>query len=388
MRLAGMMSGTSLDGIDVAIIDLERDLERPTIRLVAFETVAFEPQLRAAIINALPPRSGSVRDVCVLNVLIGEAFATALLDVARRSHIDMETIDGIGSHGHTLRHIPVDDGAKPFAPSTLQIGDPAVIAACTGVTCVGDFRVADIAAGGQGAPLASYVDYLLLRSASEFRVALNVGGIANLTLLPRGCGASEVVAFDSGPGNVLIDACARFATDGKLERDEDGRLARQGKVDEQLLRALLDHPFYRIKPPKTAGREQFGEQYAAAIWQQGRDAGLTANDALATVTALTARTLAAAVPGTCDRVIVSGGGAHNPVLMDSLRRLQPTISPSDEFGLPVDGKEAIVFAVLAFEALAGQPNNLPSATGAAQQVVMGKIAPGKNFTSVMSASLG
>ena len=391
MRVAGLMSGTSLDGIDVAIVDIERRAGRLATHVVAFETIAYERNVRDALGAALPPNPGTVRDACVLNALIGGAFAHALLRVLDRADIPSTALELIGSHGQTLYHLPTDDGRSPFARSTLQLGDASVIAQRSGVTCVGDFRTADVAAGGQGAPLVSYVDLLLLSDATEHRVAVNIGGIANVTILPAHCHPADVRAFDTGPGNMLIDACARIAGDGKLVRDDEGRLAAAGEVDVRLLDELLGHPYFSRRGPKTTGREEFGERFASHVWDRGRQLGTEAADIVATVTELTGRTIAAAVPADCDRIIASGGGTHNPSLMAAIARNlsrdrqvgSPRVSLSDDYGLPADAKEAIAFAVLAYETIHARPNNSPPATGAARAVVLGKIAPGENFRRLM-----
>jgi len=389
MRIAGLMSGTSLDGIDVAIVDVDDGLAAPGLTCAAFATVPYAGEMRSALSGALPPNAGSVRDVCVLNAMLGEVFAAALVDVAQRFDIALSSIELIGSHGHTLYHLPREDGRAPFAASTLQIGEAAIVAERTGITCVSDFRPADIAAGGQGAPLVSFVDFMLLRSEREHRVALNLGGIANVTILPRDGHAADATAYDVGPGTMLIDACAGLATDGALSCDDDGRLAQQGRVRAELLTALLGHPYYRLPPPKTAGREQFGLHEAREIWERARALGCAPADVVATVTELTARTVAEAIPHETDRVIVSGGGVRNPALMamlnqellersalaDRPHRCAPCVSTSDDFGMPADAKEAIAFALLARETVAGRPNTLPGSTGARHAAILGKITP-------------
>lgn len=398
------MSGTSADGIDVAICDLApgggRALARPSEkaplqRVVACGTKPYPADLHSALFEALPPRPGTVRAVCALNAAIGEAFARAALEVATEAGVDMASVDLIGSHGQTLYHLMQPDGvqldaAAPVARSTLQVGDAATIAQRTGITCVADFRVADVAAGGQGAPLAAFVDWLLLRDEHEARATLNIGGIANATILPAGGDAAAVRAFDTGPGNMVIDACASFATGGRGSMDVDGALAAAGAPATTLLERLLAHPYFARRPPKTTGREEFGAAFAQAVWEDGLAAGLPVQDIVATVTALTARTMSAAIPADCRRVIISGGGVHNRTLMGMFARAlaergsrAPRIEDSSAHGLPVDAKEAIAFAVLAHEAIHGRFNNLPGCTGAGQPVVMGKIAPGRNFSVLM-----
>lgn len=385
MRAIGLMSGTSLDGIDVADVAIEdKPGDRKTaIRLLNFATVPFGSTLRAAIVDALPPNLGTCPGVCELNYAVGEAFADALLRSARNWGIDLSDVDVIGSHGHTLFH-------APQAGATLQVGESAVIAARTGVTCVADFRAGDIAAGGLGAPLVPFVDRLLFGSDSEFRVALNIGGIANVTLLPRGGAAEDVRAFDTGPGNMVVDECVRFATQGARAFDDDGRMAARGAADERLLNELLSHPFFAEPPPKTTGRESFGLDYARQVWESGLARGLDPDDIIATVTALTARTIAAAVPDGCELLIASGGGAHNGAMIGMLRAelarsgKATQLARSDAHGIPIDAKEAIAFAMLACEAIRGRTNHLRKCTGARHDAILGKVSPGRNFQSLMN----
>jgi anhydro-N-acetylmuramic acid kinase len=386
MRAVGLMSGTSLDGIDVADIEVDPkgDGLRAALRLLHFATVPFGAGLRTAIADSLPPNPGTTAGICELNYAIGEAFAEALLRSAKGWGIDLSHVDVIGSHGHTLYHAP-NGGA------TLQAGEAAVIAARTGVTCVADFRAADIAAGGQGAPLVPFVDRRLFGSDSEYRVALNIGGIANVTLLPCGAGLDDVRAFDTGPGNMIIDECVRLATQGASAYDDDGRMAARGTPDGGLLDELIAHPYFAKLPPKSTGRETFGSDYARRFWERGLARGLEADDIVATVTALTAKTIADAVPKECERVIASGGGTHNTVMIAMLRAQLAAqgktaqFALSDAHGIPVDAKEAIAFAMLACEAICGQTNHLRQCTGARHDAILGKVAPGRNFQRLMNA---
>lgn len=375
------MSGTSCDGIDAAIVDVSRPDQQLAVRLLAFETIEYPRMLRAALLGAMPPNPSSASEICGLNFRLGEAFAEAALLCAKRAGIDMSAVDLVGSHGHTAYHRPSAAGAAPR--STLQIGEGAVIAQRTGVPCVCDFRVGDVAAGGSGAPLVPYLDFALLANRLEPRAALNVGGIANVTLLPAACAAADVRAFDIGPGNMVIDECVRIATLGRCEYDKDGALAAQGRVSARLLFWLLSHPYYRRAPPKTTGREEFGADYAQEAWRRGLELDCAPNDVVATVTAATAQTIADALPEAYRRVITSGGGAHNVTLMDMLRTAFDTraagplrLDTSNALGIDVDAKEAIAFAVLAYDAVHGRPNNVPSCTGAAQPAVLGKLVLG------------
>jgi len=347
MRVAGLISGTSADGIDVAVVDIGDRIE-----VVAAKTVPYPPEVRRAILSVL-----DVATVSRLNFLLGELFAEALAHCG----VPLHTVELIGSHGQTIFHEgePVEFLGHKIA-STLQIGEASVIAARTGIETISDFRTADVAAGGKGAPLVPFLDYQLFRHTDISRIALNIGGIANITVIPAGAKPQDVVAFDTGPGNMLMDAVAP-------PFDRDGELARSGRVNQPLLERLLADPYYQRDPPKSCGREQYGADFVAAT---GID--------VATATELTARTIALAIaryPATRE-VIVSGGGAHNRFMMERLRALvTPRLMTSAEFGIDVDSKEAILFAVLAYESFHRRAGNVPSATGALRPSILGKISP-------------
>ncbi len=348
MRVAGLISGTSADGIDVAVVDIDDH----GIRVVASTTVPYPPGVRDVVLSVSTPA-----DVSRLNFLLGELFAEAV----QHAGVPLDTIELIGSHGQTIFHEgePVEFFGRRVA-STLQIGEPDVIAARTGIETIADFRTADIAQGGKGAPLVPFLDYRLFRHPDIARIALNIGGIANITVIPAGAKPEDVVAFDTGPGNMVIDALAP-------PFDRDGERARAGRVNEALLAKLLTDPYYDRQPPKSCGREQYGSEFV-------RDTGID----IATATELTARTIALAIaryPAT-QEVIASGGGVHNIYLMERLRALlAPRLTTSAEFGIDVDAKEAVLFALLAFETHQRRAGNLPSATGARKAVVLGKISP-------------
>lgn len=385
MRVIGLISGTSMDAIDAAVVELARDGEELQVQLRTFIALPYPSRTRAALDEVLNQACGAAA-LASLDVEVGEAFAAA-------AHLALEEsgagADLIGSHGQTLCHQPRPDAASGLHASTLQIGEPAVIAQRTGLTTVADFRVADVACGGQGAPLVSYVDYVLLRSPAESRAALNIGGIANLTLLPAGCDASQVIAFDTGPGNMLLDlAVAKLFPDGP-GYDRNGQIAARGTANDGLLAWLLADEFFARRPPKTAGREQFGPAFLTRVMEKARALGCAPEDIIATLTELTGRTIADALPPGYQRIIAAGGGVHNRAVMSVLQRSlsrhdpAPQLVSADEFGLPVDAKEAMAFAVLAYETLHGRPSSLPHATGAARAVVLGKIVPGANFSALM-----
>jgi anhydro-N-acetylmuramic acid kinase len=360
MRVAGLMSGTSLDGIDVAIVDIAGRGWNTRVKTVALGSTPYPRAVREALL-AVSNRQTHTAEISRLNFLVGELYAKAVLRAARGSRVEL-----IGCHGQTIYH---QSGAH-----TLQIGEGAVIAERTGVPVVCDFRPRDIAAGGCGAPLVPFVDYLLFRHRRRGRVALNIGGIANITVIPPGAPPEEVVAFDTGPGNMVIDALVSHATGGRRTFDRDGRIAARGRVNANLLAELLADRYYRRRPPKSAGREQFGREFVARLVATR----LPLPDLIATATALTAATIARACPraGNWD-LVVSGGGAHNRQLMGYLAAFLPafTVRTSAEFGIDIDAKEAIAFAVLAYQTWHGRASNLPSATGARRAVVLGKVVP-------------
>ncbi|MFA6111063.1 MAG: anhydro-N-acetylmuramic acid kinase, partial [Candidatus Latescibacterota bacterium] len=362
--------GTSADGIDAVLVELRGSGSGIGYDVLAFETVPLPAEMRPRVLR-LCGAEALVEELCEVNFVLGELFARAALTVIEAAGMTTDQVDLVGSHGQTVRHLP---WGSP--PSTLQIGEPAIIAARTGIVTVADFRPADMAWQGQGAPLVPLVDRLLFSSAEIGRVILNIGGIANITVLPASASAEEVVAFDTGPGNMLIDgAVARF-TDGAERYDRDGIRAAQGQVDEDLLSWLLSHPYLDRRPPKSTGREEFGQEFLERVlvrWA-GRD-----EDLMATLTAFTARTVAESITAFADRGIhevwIAGGGVHNRQLMTLLRQALPGMAVESLAGLGVDpdAREALTFAVLANETLMDRPGNLPSATGARRPAVLGKI---------------
>jgi len=390
MRIIGLMSGTSADGIAACLADVREQKSRLRARCLEFITVPYPAPVRRRVLNAR-----TVEDVCRLNFELGELFAQAALKLCTRFRIDPRRVAAIGSHGQTLFHV-----ASGPHRSTLQIGEPCVIAERTGITTVADFRTRDIAAGGSGAPLVPIVDYLLLRSDAIDRVALNIGGIANITVLPARCSERDVVAFDIGPGNMVIDGLVELLTDGRRYFDRGGRTAARGAVSRRLLTLLHADPYYPAPPPKSTGREKFGLPFAQLVLDRGRRLKLSDEDILATATALTAHTIAEAINRQLHRrqrrkpceitvlpaevlssceIITAGGGIHNRTLMTMLQQLLPSarITTTESFGIPADAKEALAFAVLAWLTLHDRPGDLPGATGVRSPVVLGKIVPGR-----------
>jgi anhydro-N-acetylmuramic acid kinase len=377
MRVAGIMSGTSLDGIDVALVDIHTPRRR---EVRGFLTTPYPEPVRAALL-AMSNTTAHTADVARMHFLLPELYAGAVKRACRASGIKTESVHLVGCHGQTIFHqgepAPYLTRGRPIA-ATLQIGDGAVLAERLGTPVVSDFRPADIAAGGKGAPLVPWVDYLLFRDAKRGRIALNLGGIGNITAIPPSARPEDVRAFDTGPGNMVIDQLVAIHTGGRRRFDRGGRIAASGHVNRALLDDLLGDPFYRRKPPKTAGREQYGQEFIERL----RASGLPLADLIATATALTAASVAVAIhrfagfaPASSD-VIVSGGGAHNPRIMATLQALLPEVAvrPSSDFGIDVDAKEAIAFALLAYETWHRRPANLPSATGARHPAVLGKVS--------------
>ncbi|MCI0474609.1 MAG: anhydro-N-acetylmuramic acid kinase, partial [Anaerolineales bacterium] len=387
MIVVGMISGTSADGIDAVIAEITGAPPALQWRIVKHHHANFAPELRAEILACFRPEHGTVDRLCALNFHLGEAFARAALDAIAAAGLRTDQIDLIGSHGQTLWHIP--SGADA---STLQLGEAAVIAERTGVTTISNFRTRDMAAGGQGAPLVPYLDLLLFAHPTLTRAAQNIGGIGNVTYLPPLATRHSPFAFDTGPGNMLIDYAAQRATAGRnaLPFDRDGALAAQGRVDETLLRELMQEPYLCEQPPKTTGRELFGAQFGAPVWERAKTRGLRDNDIVATLTAFTAHSIAQAyrdfLPTRVDEVIVSGGGALNPTLMQMLRDLlaPARVIAIDELGVASEAKEALAFAILAYETWFHRAGNLPAATGARHPVVLGNITPGANQRSAIS----
>jgi anhydro-N-acetylmuramic acid kinase len=386
MRVLGTMSGTSADGIDVALVRISGAPPAIAAKFEGHHHVRFPPPVREAILRLANGATTTTAEISQLNFLLGEEFARAAIAACKKWRVPLRQISLIGSHGQTIFHQGVAAGfLSRRVASTLQIGEPSIIAERTGATTIGDFRPADMAAGGQGAPLVPFVDYLLYRDARIGRVALNVGGIANLTVIPAGARPGQLFAFDIGPGNMVIDAIVEIATRGRAHYDRDARLAIRGKLIPALLSTLLSEPYLRKRPPKTAGREQFGSAYAEKILAWGKRHHASTEDLVRTATVFTSLSIADALrrfvlPRTrVDELIVAGGGALNPLLMAQLAAGLPEIEivPASEFGVPAEAKEAFAFAVLAYEAYHGRANTLPSATGARHPAVMGKLVRGR-----------
>jgi anhydro-N-acetylmuramic acid kinase len=378
IRVIGLMSGTSADGVDAAVVDIRRG----KVQLLAFEVLPYRAALRREILSLCRPESARLEDICHYNFVLGEVFANAVVKLCSKSGIALNSIDLIGSHGQTIYHNPRGrQYGRATIRSTLQIGEPSVIAQRTGITTVADFRPRDMAAGGEGAPLVPYADYVLYAHNRLSRAVQNIGGIANVTFLPGGDKQDDLIAFDTGPGNMVIDGVVRLMSGGKQRYDRGGKLAARGTVGKTFLNELLRHPFLRRRPPKSTGREEFGAAFAERIYRRGGKKGLKDADIVATVTAFTAHSIARAyrrfLPAMPDEMILCGGGANNPTLVEMLHGELPEVKmlSTDDFGISVDAKEAVSFAILAWATIRGLTNNVPGATGARGAVVLGKIVP-------------
>ncbi|WP_430603500.1 anhydro-N-acetylmuramic acid kinase [Enterococcus sp. DIV0724b] len=367
----GLMSGTSLDGIDAALVDITGKNETTSVKLVKFLTVPFKGTTLQNIREALSLESSDVEKICSLNIELGECFAQAVLDVCNKAEISLNDLAFIGSHGQTLFHIPyARDG---FYASTLQIGASAVICERTKTTVVSNFRERDMAVGGQGAPIVPYSEYILYQKPETTRLLQNIGGIGNVTVIPKSGEIADMIAFDTGPGNVIMnELCLYFF---KQEYDKDGFYASQGTVDHQLLEELMAHPYIKKSPPKTTGREDFGKQFTSSLlekWSVGP------NDLIATATMFTAKSIAEAVkPFVIGKteLIIGGGGSYNQTLIAMIKAELPEVKVliQEEIGFSSEAKEAIAMAILANQTLQHCPGNVPSATGAKRSVPLGSI---------------
>jgi anhydro-N-acetylmuramic acid kinase len=380
MRVLGLISGTSADGIDVALARVSGAPPRLRTRLEKWTTILYPTAVRREILRVAEGGPASSGAISQLNFLVGEWFAEAALRACRRFRVRAAAVNLIGSHGQTIYHQgqPSRLLGKPIA-STLQIGEPAIIASRTGVPTVADFRPADMAAGGQGAPLVPFLDFLLYRDERRGRVALNIGGIANVTVIPAGAGPEDVMAFDTGPGNMVVDALVERITSGSQNYDRGAQLASRGRMIPRLAKRLLRDPYFRQPPPKSAGREQYGHVYAEKLLRLAR--GAAPEDVIATATLLTPLSILDVLhrfvfPRTrIDELVISGGGAHNPLMVAQLEAGlgRVRLRRAEEFGAPADAKEAFAFAVLAHETWHGRAANLPAATGANRSAILGKV---------------
>ena len=379
--VAGLMSGTSLDGVDAALARLTGSGKDQEIELLDFVSIPYQDSLRALLLKNSQPASSSVLEIAQLNVRLAHVYAEAIASLLTQAHLETSELDAVGCHGQTIYHVPdAELCAGQLTRSTLQIGDPSTLANLLSTTVVGDFRLADMALGGQGAPLVPYFDYVYFSHPHENRVLLNIGGIGNLSVLPAGGVSDKVMAFDTGPGNMISDAVVQHFWDQPY--DEGGELASRGSVHAELLHFLLDDPYYDRVPPKSTGREFYNQEFVDRLLEKASSLQVARpEDIVATVAMFTVKTIARAYkdfvePNTdVQRIIASGGGVHNAFIMKELQASLPAVKVESmqDFGLNPDAKEALCFAVLAHETLNGVASNVPSATGAARPAILGKI---------------
>ena len=385
--VVGLMTGTSGDAVDAALVRFTGLGLASTHALVGYRESPLEDPLRREILDVAAAETLAPERLMRLDAALGERYAAAVLELMAGAGVDLSRVDAIGCHGQTVRHLPRAESpqASNAGALTLQIGSAAILAERTGVTVVSGFRSRDTAAGGEGAPLVPLVDWWLFRSPQEPRALLNLGGIANLTYLPRAGSLADLLAFDTGPCNAVLDALAARLSGGRERRDEDGARAARGRVCEPLLHALSDDPFFARTPPRSTGRERYGAGYALALAERGQALGASDDDLMATAVELVAAAVADAVTrflaprGGVEAVYASGGGVRNPSLMAALaRRLAPArLASAEALGVPPDAKEALAFAFLAHQTLCGAAGNVPAATGATHAVPLGHITPGR-----------
>lgn len=374
----GLMSGTSVDGIDVALIRVTGNGTNTKFEQLDFETYPFPDGMKEFVLKNSIKDTSNVEDICRLNMLYPQLYAEAIFKLCRKAKVDISDIDLIGNHGQTIHHLP-----KPYemfghtVTSTLQISDNSSLAKLTGVVTVGNFRNADMAVGGQGAPLVPYFDYIIFSSKEKSRGLLNIGGISNMTVLPKNCTVRDVLAFDCGPGNMIIDGLMKKFYG--MPYDKDGEIAGNGSIDGRLFDFLKSHEYYALKPPKSTGREIFGEKYIEQILKLSGD--IPREDIIRTVTEITAYAVYynydkfMKFETEIEELLVSGGGAHNKFMMSLLQKYfgKAKVMKIEEYGYSSDAKEAICFAILANETISGNPANVPRTTGAKAPVILGDI---------------
>lgn len=377
--IVGLMSGTSADGVDVAVVKVYNSGTKTKVETLGWKTFAFDEGLKKMILRNSQPETSKVDEICRLNFLLAQIYVDSIFKTLDELGIKPSEVDLIGSHGQTIQHLPNEVEIFGYkVKATLQVGDPGVIAKLSGIPTVGNFRVGDVALGGEGAPLVPYFDYLIFRSNKLNRLVLNIGGIANFTILKKNCDVEDVFAFDTGPGNMVVDSLMKLFFD--REFDENGEIAQKGKVSDDLLQKMAQHPFINKKPPKSTGREEFGSNFVNQILKWSEELSLNPEDIIATATEFTVYAIYKNYENfvkpnvEVDEIIVSGGGARNKFMMWALERyFNVPVRFTDEFGISSDAKEAICFAVLANETISGNPSNIKSVTGARERTVLGGI---------------
>lgn len=390
MKVIGLISGTSTDGIDAALVDIKGKGLNSRLELIAYKTYPYPRGLKKRIIDA--STKGRVDEICHLNFYLAELFSDAAKAIVRDAKIKIENVALIGSHGQTIHHIPeAKKEGKFLVRSTIQIAEPSVIAERTGITVVADFRPRDIAAGGEGAPLTPYLHYILFNQPKKSTVVVNIGGISNITYIPDR-DFNKIAAFDTGPGNMLIDALVHSLTNGKKGIDKGGAIASKGNINDYLISHLMSHPFINKRPPKTTGREAFGSVMLKDVLRIIKNKKISAKDAIATVTAFTAFSIVHNIKrfilsrGDVDAIFVGGGGSRNKTILKLMQEAIDAIPVFvfEDVGYNSKAIEAMAFALFAYETIQNIPSNVPTATGASYPVVMGKIVPGRNFSKRLS----
>lgn len=386
LKVLGLMSGTSLDGLDIALVEIHETRNNFHIRNVFFKTYSYSNDLKNKLLKNINIETAKLDQISDLNFELGNLFSEYINNFLNEYNIKPNQIDLIASHGHTFFHSIQNNKVI----STLQLGDPSVIAQKTEITTVGDFRTADIAVNGQGAPLVPFLDYVLFKKYNKNLALQNIGGISNFSYIPASGDLNKLFAFDTGPGNMIIDSLVYKITNGAKSYDNNGEIALKGKVNDNLLNDLLDNPYFNLLPPKSTGREIFGEQYSNEVWEKAQKLNISNEDLISTVTYFTAKTISDAffkfLPQLPDEMIISGGGAKNIALIKYLKELlnnKVEISTIEKYGILSDAKEAVAFALLGYCTIFGIPNNLKEATGAIDNVVMGKICPSKNYRQTL-----
>lgn len=384
-RAVGLMSGTSVDGIDAAVVEIMTVNAGIKIKLCAFENIPYSRSVRKKIMELFDVDTSTVDKLGYMNFLLGELFAQAALQVIKKAGLEAEDIDFIGSHGQTVYHQPQVSNEDGYdIRYTVQIGEGAVISARTGIPCVSDFRVADMAAGGQGAPLVPFTEYLLYSDEGKNVLLQNIGGIGNITIIPAGKNIWEISAFDTGPGNMIIDGLVQKTSKGRLLYDPGGEIAKKGTVNDSLLKRLINNPYFDAVPPKSTGRELFGKDYTEMVYQYMLENNISNEDGIATVTYFTAWSIADSyrryIKPRCsaDYIVLGGGGSYNNTLVNYIKTEMSAYNvqtyTQEQLGYSSDAKEAIAFAILADYTVAAKTNNIPGVTGASKAVVMGKIS--------------